>query len=384
MASKRSICAGCLKEIKGMEYLNCCECKSGYDISCVNIPKSNFYLMDLDYKSTWKCPECCCKQQKTDNTNTPVRPTNSASSLRHSPVRKQPSSPKTLSTKNTTPDANVTQRKKSSQSRTVESKQEQWFSEGTLREIIKEELAAALKSSFRDLVANQLRNIQGEISEFKVSFEFFNEHFEEFKNRFHEKDTIIEQLRHDNENLQQSVTELTTRLSIVEQNMRDSNVEINGIPEDKSENLITTLKKIADVTSCDIGDNDIMQITRVAKLNKENNRPRTVVAKLRSPRQRDNLLAAVGVFNKKQSSDKLNSNHLGIAGNPVPIFVSEHLCPSSKQLHAATRKLAKELSYKFVWIRNGRILVRKDIYSKPIHIRSHESLKLMKITDVAI
>lgn len=368
MAPNQSICAGCLKEIKGMELLNCCECKSTYDIFCVNITKSHFYLMDLEYKSTWKCPKCCCKQRKSDNTDTPVR-------------QKQQSGSKPLSTQNTPPDANVTQRKKNSQSRSVESKQEQWFGEDTLREIIKEELAAALKSSFKELVTNQLRNIHDEISEFKVSFNFFNEHFEEFKNRFNEKDTLIEQLRHDNKNLQQTVTELATRLNIVEQNMRENNVEINGLPEDKSENLIKTLQKIAVVTSCDIGDNDIMQITRVAKLNKESNRPRTVIAKLRSPRQRDNLLAAVGVFNKKQPSEKLNSNHLGITGNPVPIFVSEHLCPASKQLHALTRKLAKELSYKFVWIRNGRILVRKDIYSKPIHIRNQDSLKLMKAND---
>ncbi|XP_026742197.1 uncharacterized protein LOC113504220 [Trichoplusia ni] len=289
-----------------------------------------------------------------------------------------------LSSPKTSPDVmNVTLRKKS-QPKSTTNCRESCLNEDTLREIIKDELAAALKSSFKDLLTDQLKNIQEEISEFKVSFGFFNEKFEDFRKRSDEKDAIIDQLRSDNTKLQQNVIDLTTRLCIVEQNMRENNVEINGLPENKSENLVQTLQNIAKVTSCDISDSDIMQVTRVAKLNKENNRPRTVIAKLRSPRQRDNLLAAVGDYNKKHPTDKLSSHHIGIGGNRVPIYVSEHLCPTGKYLHAATRKMAKELSYNFVWIRNGRIFVRKDIYSKPIYIRNQDSLKLMKPTDVAV
>ncbi|KAH9629277.1 hypothetical protein HF086_008359 [Spodoptera exigua] len=326
MEPKNYTCAGCRNVINNLEFLDCCECKLRFDIFCVNIPSNNFYLMDQAYKSAWICPECCCKQLKTDNTNTPVRLANNSGNLRRSPGRKLTSSPKTIhktqSNQNTPPDLmNVTLRKNSRQPISTSYSHERCFNEDTLRDIIKEELAAAVKSSFKDLLTDQLKNIQGEISAFKVSFGFFNEQFEEFKKRFEEKDAIINQLRSDNTKLQQNVIDLTTRLCIVEQNMRESNVEINGLPEDKSENLVETLKNIAKVTNCDIGDSDIMQITRVAKQNKENNRPRSVVAKLRSPRQRDNLLAAVGNFNKKHPSDKLNSHHLGIGlgGSRVPV-----------------------------------------------------------------
>lgn len=387
MESDRNVCAGCRNEIKSLEFLDCCECNSRFDISCVNISSNNFYLMDHEYKSTWKCPECCCKQLKTDNTDTPARPTYNTANLRRSPSRKKTPSPKTIPTtlSHSPSDVmNVTLRKKSSRPLPTSINQEPCFNENTLRDIIKDELAAALKSSFKELFTEQLKNIHGEIAEFKSSFGFFNEHFEEFKKRFDEKDAIINELRNENANLQQSVNDLTTRLCCVEHNMRENNVEIGGLPEDKSEDLVKTLQEIAKVTSCDIGDSDILQITRVAKLNKESNRPRAVIAKLRSPRHRDNLLAAVGVFNKKHPSNKLNSHHLGISGNPVPIFVSEHLSPTGKQLHAATRKMAKEMSYNFVWIRNGRILVRRDIYSKSIYIRNLDSLKLMKKTDVTI
>lgn len=83
--------------------------------------------------------------------------------------------------------------------------------------------------------------------------------------------------------------------------------------------------------------------------------------KLRSPRRRDELLAAVVKYNKnKEKVNKLNSNDLGIAGPRSSVFVSEHLTPTNKYLHAAVRKRAKEANYRFVWVRNGRIFVRKS------------------------
>lgn len=381
MAPNDNVCAGCLDTITGKESLKCCLCKSRYDLSCINMQNKTYHLMDQDQKSTWKCPECHCKQSKTDNTNTPVRPVNNPSNA-NQPASNQLGS-NTLLTRNISPEAcNVTLRKKKSEPLSTPKNSDQYVTESTLRDIIKQELTTALKSSINELVTDQLKRIQGEIAEFKVSFGFFNEYFEDFKKRFEEKDAVINQLRVDNTNLQQSYNELATRLCIVEQNMRESNVEISGLPENKSENLVNTLQKLAKVTGTDLGDSEILQVTRVAKLNKESDRPRTVIAKLRSPRQRDSLLAAVIDFNKKHPQDKLNSLHLGIAGNQVPVFVSEHLCPTSKQLHAATRKTAKEMSYKFVWIRNGRIFVRKDVSSKSIYIRDQDSLKQIRMTDV--
>ncbi|KAF9806239.1 hypothetical protein SFRURICE_021458 [Spodoptera frugiperda] len=235
MEPNNNTCAGCRNEINNMEFMNCCECKLRFDIFCVNISSNNFYLMDHVYKTTWKCPECCCKQLKTDNTNTPVRPANKTGNLGRSPSEKQSSSPKnlpkTLAKQNTSPDImNVTLRKHNSQPKSATNCRGNCFNENTLRGIIKEELAAALKSSFKDFLADRLKNIQGEISEFKVSFGFFNEQFEDFKKRSDEKDVIINQLRSDNTKLQQDVIDLTTRLCIVEQNMRENNVEINGLP----------------------------------------------------------------------------------------------------------------------------------------------------------
>ncbi|CAH2097110.1 unnamed protein product [Euphydryas editha] len=190
-----------------------------------------------------------------------------------------------------------------------------------------------------------------------------------------EKTAIIKTLQTDNANLQATVSDLSERLSALEQNMRENNIEINGIPESKSENLVNTISQLAKTVNQPFADDDFLHVTRVAKLNRDSARPRTVVVKLRSTRHRDALLAAVATYNRKNPKNKLSSSHLGVDGPSVPVFVSEHLSPANKSLHAATRKKAKEMAYKFVWVRGGRIYVRKDEFSQAKLIRNTMSLK---------
>lgn len=94
-----------------------------------------------------------------------------------------------------------------------------------------------------------------------------------------------------------------------------------------------------------------MQITRVEKMNKKNKRPRIIVVKLQSPRQRDKLLDKVNNFNKKRNK-KISNN--------TPVFAAKHLTSSYKLLHAAARKKAKDMPCSFVWVRSGRVYMWND------------------------
>lgn len=95
-----------------------------------------------------------------------------------------------------------------------------------------------------------------------------------------------------------------------------------------------------------------MICTRIAERDTSNPRPRSVLERS-SPRLRDTFLAACVNYNKANSKAKLNSSHLGIS-------MDKPISPENKALHAATRTRAKELGYKFVWTRNGRIFIKND------------------------
>ncbi|KAL4711648.1 hypothetical protein ACJJTC_011356 [Scirpophaga incertulas] len=250
-------------------------------------------------------------------------------------------------------------------------------SEERLQSIIALEVSSILKSTIKEQVTTELKNIREQIYSFQDSMAFFNKQFEEIRTALSEKDSLITDLKAENERLKSATSDLTQRLNIVEVHLRESNIEINGIPEHRSENLVDTIIQLGKIVDTPLVRQDIVKVTRVAKLSNNNSRPRAVIAKLCNPRMRDAVLASVTKFNKANAQDKLSSSHLGIGGSKVPIFVAEHLTPGNKMLHAATRRKAKEFSYKFVWIRNGRIYARKDEYSQALLIKSSDSLKLI-------
>lgn len=372
MAPTGNKCTGCRHVITGKDFLVCSACTSKYDLLCANIGIKKFTSMGQEQRLNWKCVECHSKLPKYDNTNTPLRqPTQST---------QQGSSDGSYPDDSKSDTGNVTlrARQQGQQSQTLSDCR--YVTEDSLRRILVEELSHMIEGKINKLVTVQLKSINERISEFSESIAYFNKQYDEMKAELNEKSTTILGLQRDNESLKSSVNDLSLRLRLAEQNMREANLEINGIPEHKSENLPTVIAQIAATVGCDVRDEDVYQVTRVAKLNKEGDRPRTVIVKLRSPRHRDAMLAAVTKFNKKNSNGKLSTQHLGIAGTPKPVFVSEHLSPANKYLHAAARLKAKQEGFKFTWVRNGRVYVRRDEYSPAIFIRNSESLDLIAST----
>ncbi|CAG9137990.1 unnamed protein product [Plutella xylostella] len=213
--------------------------------------------MTKENKTNWKCDECVSKKVPVcTTTSTPQ--TSTASSSKTNNLTKTPA------------DYHVTTRKKQNESSTQN--KTSFVTESNLRAILKQEITAAIKSSIKELVMAELQNINQQIGSFHESMTFFNQHFEDLKANLEEKSTHIKVLQEENLNLKSTVNDLTSRLCLVEQQMRESNIEINGIPEKNSENLSTIVNKIAKSVDCQLKDDDVLHVTRVAKLNKENPR----------------------------------------------------------------------------------------------------------------
>ncbi|XP_037292798.1 uncharacterized protein LOC119188860 [Manduca sexta] len=252
-----------------------------------------------------------------------------------------------------------------------------------LRQSIREEMSAL----FDDFKCSIIREFDIKTSEIlnrltKVDETIYNleSKYEKLKVDFEDSVKTVNQLKTENQDLKSTVMSLTDRVSQLEQHSRAANVEIQCIPEFNRENLITTVKQIASTIKYNLCENDIHLCTRISKINKENKRPRSVVVKFSCPRVRDGFLAAAVIFNKKATTneDKLNTSHLGIGGERRPVYIGEHLSPAMKSLHAAARARAKELHYRFVWVKSGKIFLRKTETSEYILINSATSLAELK------
>ncbi|KAL4710661.1 hypothetical protein ACJJTC_003297 [Scirpophaga incertulas] len=128
---------------------------------------------------------------------------------------------------------------------------------------------------------------------------------------------------------------------------------------------------ISNVISHPVSQQDIVSIHRVAQANPRNPRPKNVIVKFTTRTQRNNFLAAA------RKIKGFTSNQLGFTGPPQKIYFNEHLTLHNKILFRETRERAKEVGYKFVWVKHGIILTRADDNSAVLAIRSREDLSKM-------
>ncbi|GBP34542.1 hypothetical protein EVAR_85262_1 [Eumeta japonica] len=158
----------------------------------------------------------------------------------------------------------------------------------------------------------------------------------------------------------------------VPNNLNKFNLEVQCVPDKRTESLLAIFKKICEEIKVPIIYTDICSVCRVAKLNPQSIHPRSILVTLPSERHRDNI-SAVRRYNKNQPST-LISAHLGIHGNAINIYVSD-IAPHTKKIHTAARNVSKERGYKYTWVRFGRIYVRKDDTSPAVVIKVLKDLE---------
>lgn len=247
-----------------------------------------------------------------------------------------------------------------------------------IRKEIRTAIAAEFTSTVKSCLKTELDDFRRDLAllrDLNNSVQFISDKFDQMKKELDSNKEKIVKLKSENEALKNDIRDISFRLNALEQYTRQENVELSGIPENKSENIVKTVMQLSKAVSFNLQENDVLSAFRIRKLDATSSRPRSIVIKLRSTSIRDELLASVIKFNKANNTkEKLNSQHLGYGGTKQPIYVSEHLSPLNKRIHAATRKAASEKNYKFVWVRDGRILIRKDEKSPAKQITSLEAI----------
>ncbi|RVE40362.1 hypothetical protein evm_014988 [Chilo suppressalis] len=321
----------------------------------------DFRGFSSEFKFSWICPACRCKEPKSgNNCNTPVRPASQTQPLSSTVSHYD----------------NVTLRTKqkvsvSGTTAPIRGSPCSCLTASDIRTIIREELC-----HIKTEINADLQEIVKSMTSFEASLSFYNEEFEKIKAITSAQNNTIETLRKENEFLRNTTQELSARVRQLDQQTRAANLEIQCVPEHKQENLVNVVMQLGKVIKCPITDTDIYYCSRVAKMNTNNTRPRSILVKFRSPRLRESFLAATSTFNKNNPDNKLNTSHLGLGEEKKSaVFVVEHLTLENEELHAAARRKSKELQFKFVWVREGKIFMRKSDESNYIYVRNHDTLK---------
>ena len=150
---------------------------------------------------------------------------------------------------------------------------------------------------------------------------------------------------------------------------------IPQVSDESSTSLIKTMCNIGTTVGVGIGESQLRDIYRLPGKSTTSSSPRPIIAEFTSVQTKQTLLSAVRTYNKGRGrDDKLNTAVIGMPGERRPVYISEHLPASTKKLFYQAREFAKNNTFKFCWISNGNVFLRKLEGEKQILVSSEKCL----------
>lgn len=64
-----------------------------------------------------------------------------------------------------------------------------------------------------------------------------------------------------------------------------------------------------------------------------------------------------------------------MAGDKTPIYISETMTPTTKQLHYLSREIKRKYNFKFCWVSNGRVFLKKSEDQPAVLVKSTEKIE---------
>ncbi|CAG4985066.1 unnamed protein product [Colias eurytheme] len=314
-------CGACNKIIKINQHnMKCSKCSHYFHTTCANI--TDFKKISEEIKLNWTCFLCHPKNPNNNITNTQTN------TLREPLPRSASSSPS-----DTTKDVSITD------------------------------------------IVHEMRLIRETVGEIKSQMLSLTDHISKCNLRLDEFDTKLERQEVRIIMLENTMAEYKERLNSNAQAQLRNEVEIVGIPETPNENPAHTFRIITHKLGVPIEDSDLDFITRAGPPRKENNlnqSSRPLIARFLSRIKRDEFLK-IG----KMKQHSINASDMGLSATGhknVNIYFNERLTQENRHLFRSARQQTKVCGYKYCWVKNGVVYIRKQEGNPAIAIKKHEDL----------
>lgn len=331
--------------------IKCTVCHYVFHSECVNYNNES-----SSPRSYWKCPNCVVSQRKGDNSNTPLL-TNKQYLKKNKPTTVADNADTPMFTlsdntlRNIASDCNFHN----------VIRQLEGMLDSKLK-LIKQELIEELKSSIFTELKHEMLTLSTNLSQLhEVCEQLHNENEDLKKDLSSLRDRVCES--------ENQVSQLRAQIGKQQQTARLNNLEVVGLPQTSNESPTNLIIKIAKHAGVDLQLNDIEFAHRVQPLMTVQGRPKPIVAKLKDRKLKDEILS--GLRRRKG----VNTTDIGLGNDNKKIFINEHLTPENKSLLKSVKSLAKENAFKYVWVRNCNIFLRKNEESPVIYISCQEDLK---------
>lgn len=210
-----------------------------------------------------------------------------------------------------------------------------------------------------------VRVVKDELRELKNSNEFISNKLDEFSKQMSDiqkrmkKFDKLDQKVH---SLEADVLTLKSNLSDQDQRSRLNNVEIKGVPLKKGENLFSIVESICKTTGTGFCKSQINFLHR-SPLHGTNEK--SIIVSFLNRYVKDEFIASARSYKDLSAAD------LGYTSAKQRVYVNDHLNGALKMLLNKTKSKTKDTNYKYVWVKHGKIHVRKSDTS-PVLIIANE------------
>lgn len=225
-------------------------------------------------------------------------------------------------------------------------------------------------------LAKKLDEVAAQLSDLKTSIDFLSTKYDTMVNdiaKIMQKLNLVEQnkreiekLKLENQCLHRDFTKIQEHVNHLDQYGRRNNLEVHGVDEKPAENLGEILGTLANQLNLPFEPNDVEGMHRLPSRKKTTNRPSPIIVRF---------------VNRQTTAKWLEKKKTGIEcrniishGSQNMIYINENLSPFNKELYWNARVRGKELNYKYVWVKNGSILMRKDDDATALRIGSLDDL----------
>lgn len=335
-------CAACHKKIpSNEEILTCYDCKHVYDLDCVKVSHERFSSMEPLQKESWKCPECCCKQPKSGNTNTPVR--SAAAGLSDDDGR-----------------SNVTQRVKKGDESVLAREMKLFRSEVTALRLEVSQLREEFNTGFGRL-SQAVEGVGGRMDDLELRIKALEDRPVSTGPADDVRDVVA------------TIDRLQLELNDRDQELMLMDVEISGLPEVSGESTMHLASVVSQKLGVALETRDVVYAERVGRPQGVVEgggapRPRALVVRLARRALRDELLSAA---RRARGAD---TTGFGLPGPSRRFYVNERLTRTNRLLFYNARQAGARLRWKYVWTRDGRIYARRVPNSAAHRIRTEADL----------
>lgn len=210
------------------------------------------------------------------------------------------------------------------------------------------------------------------IRDFNTSYEVMNEKLDENTKTLKDQTEkikeylqIIETLKDENKQLKERLDVMETKLDEAEQYSRRNCVEIQGVPVAEND-VIGTVRRVGKAIGMNITD-EMIDTCHTLRKRPNTEGPPGIIVKFVRRIDADDMLA------KKRGKKDLSTRHLDLQTDK-PIYINESLTPLKRRLMGMAREVRRSNNYKWLWVRAGKIFMKKEDNSPVILIKCQADL----------